>query len=59
MVYKGMMLPIMECVFLCGPLVADVKRLQISQNKGLCCALNLDIDTSRDDLHVEANLLTG
>ena len=59
LVYKGMMLPILEYgdVFLCGASVADRKRLQILQNKGLRCALNLDIDTSRDDLHIEANLL--
>ena len=59
LVYKGMMLPILEYgdVFLCGASVADRKRLQILQNKGLRCALNLDIDTSRDDLHIKANLL--
>ena len=59
MVYKGMLLPLLEYgdVFLTGASVANRKRLQILQNKGLRCALNKDISTSSDDLHAEASLL--
>ena len=58
-VYKGTLLPLLEYgdIFLTGASVANKKRLQILQNKGLRCALNKDIDTSIDDLHSEANLL--
>ena len=59
MVYKGMILPILEYgdVFLHSASVENRKRLQILQNKGLRCALCKDIDTSTVDLHTEANLL--
>ena len=58
MVYKGILLPILEYgdVFLSGASLTDRKRPQILQNKGLCCALNKNSYTSRDDLHAEANL---
>ena len=48
LVYKGMLLPILEYgdIFLTGASVANRKRLQILQNKGLRCALNKGIDTS-------------
>ena len=59
MVYKGMLLPILEYgdVFLTGASAVNRKRLQILQNKGLRCALNRDIQTSTSDLHAEASLL--
>ena len=59
MVYKGMMLPLLEYgdIFLARASVNNKKRLQVLQNKALRCALNKDIDTSIDDLHTEANLL--
>ena len=59
MVYKGMLLPILEYgdVFLTGASATNRKRLQILQNKGLRCALNRDIYTSTEDLHTEASLL--
>ena len=37
--------------------VKNRKRLQILQNKGLRCALNVGSEMSMDELHVEANLL--
>ena len=59
MVYKGMLLPLLEYgdIFMTGTSVVNKKRLQILQNKGLRCALNRDIDISTNDLHAEANLL--
>ena len=59
MVYKNMLLPMLEYgdVFLSATTCLNRKRLQIIQNKGLRCALNKDIETSIDDLHVEANVL--
>ena len=59
MVYKGMMLPILEYgdIFMTGTSAANKKRLQILKNKSLRCAFNRDIDTSIIDLHSEANLL--
>ena len=54
-----MMLPMLEYgdVFLSAASVLNRKRLQILQNKGLRCALNRDVETSTEDLHVEAKLL--
>ena len=59
MVYKGMILPILEYgdVFLHAATAENRKRLQILQNKGLRCALNRGIDTDTVELHREANLL--
>ena len=59
MVYKGMILPILEYgdIFLTAASVENRKRLQILQNKGLRCALNRGIETSTNDLHLEANLM--
>ena len=53
------MLPVLEYgdIFLLSTTVENRKWLQILQNKGLCCPLNLGIETSSDDLHKEANLL--
>ena len=58
MVYKGMLLPILEYgdVFLTGTSAINRKRLQVLQNKGLRCALNKDCDTSTDELHRVAKL---
>ena len=59
MVYKGMLLPIIEYgdVFLSAASKANRKKLQTLQNKGLRCALNKGLDVSSDDLHNEAGLL--
>ena len=48
LVYKGMLLPPLEYgdIFLAGATAANKKRLQVLQNKGLCCALNKDIVTT-------------
>ena len=58
MVYKGMLLPLLEYgdIFFTAASALNHKRLQTLQNKGLRCALNRGLDTSRDDLHVEAKL---
>ena len=59
MVYKGMILPILEYgdIFLASASVENRKRFQILQNKGLRCALNKGLETSSEELHLEANLL--
>ena len=59
LVYKSMMLPILEYgdVFLSATTVKNRKKLQVLQNKGLRCALNIGTEVSTDDLHNEANLL--
>ena len=59
MVYKGMILPILEYgdVFLHAASVENRKKMQTLQNKGLRCALNRGIDTGTVELHKEANLL--
>ena len=59
LVYKSMLLPILEYgdVFLSAASVENRRKLQILQNKGLRCALNKGIETSRDQLHEEAGLL--
>ena len=58
MVYKGMLLPILEYgdIFLLGASVLNRKRLQILQNKCLRCALNKDTETSIEELHRIAKL---
>ena len=58
MVYKNMILPELEYgdIFMLGTSVSNRKTLQTLQNKGLRCALNKDRDTSRDELHAEADL---
>ena len=59
MVYKGMLLPILEYgdIFLMGTSIINRKRLQVLQNKGLRCALNQDQESNVRDLHRDANLL--
>ena len=59
LVYKSMMLPVLEYgdVFLSAATVKNRKRLQVLQNKGLRCALNMGNDVSTDELHAEADLL--
>ena len=59
LVYKSMLLPILEYgdIFLYATTVRNRKRLQVLQNRGLRCALGLQMDTSTDELHAEANLL--
>ena len=60
MVYKSMLLPILENgdIFMFATSVANRRKLQTFQNKGLRCALNKGIDAaSCDELHVEDSLL--
>ena len=57
LVYKNMMLPMLEYVFLSATSSINRRRLQVLQNKGLRCALNRDIDVCTDYIHIEANLL--
>ena len=59
LVYKNMILPILEYgdIFMVGTSAENRRRLQVLQNKGLCCALNTDTDTSIKELHTKANLL--
>ena len=59
MVYKGMILPILEYgdIFLHAASAENRKRLQVLQNKGLRCALNRGVDSDTNELHGEANLL--
>ena len=56
MVYKNMILPLMEYgdIFMVGASVANRKRLQVLQNKGLRCALGKGKYTNSKELHVEA-----
>ena len=56
LVYKSMLLPILEYgdVFLSAASGINKKHLQ---NKGLCCALNKNLETGTLDLHTEAKLL--
>ena len=58
MVYKSMLLPIIEYgdVFLSAATLANRKKLQTLQNKGLRCALNKGIETSSNEMHLEARL---
>ena len=53
LVYKSMLLPVLEYgdLFLSAATVKNRKRLQILQNKGLRCALNVGSDMSTDELH--------
>ena len=53
-----MMLPILEYgdLFLSAATFKDRERLQVMQNKGLRCALNMGLGTSTDELHAKANL---
>ena len=63
LVYKNMILPIVEygdCRIwrvLMGASLADKKKLQVLQNKGLRCALNADKYADTDELHSAAELL--
>ena len=59
LVYKSMLLPVLEYgdIFMSAASVADRKRLQTIQNRGLRCALNKGMETSRDCLHTEAGIL--
>ena len=59
MVYKGMILPILEYgdIFFHAASVVNRKRLQVLQNKGLRCALNRGFETGSVDLHKEVGLL--
>ena len=59
MVYKGMLLPILEYgdIFLSATTAENRKRLQILQNKGLRCALRRSSEYNSSDLHKEANLM--
>ena len=45
-----------EDIFLSATSVANRKRLQVLQNRGLRCALNKGPDISTDELHDEAGL---
>ena len=58
-VYKSMLLPILEYgdILLNAASAQNRKTLQTLQNKGLRCALNKGIETSRACLHAEAGLL--
>ena len=58
-VYKGTILPILEYgdIFLDSTSLANRKKLQVLQNRGLRCALNKGVETSSDELHEEAKLL--
>ena len=58
-VYKSMLLPLLEYgdVFLSAASLEDRKKLQTLQNKGLRCALNKGMETSSEELHLEAGLL--
>ena len=58
MVYKGMILPILEYgdIFFSAATVKNRKKLQVLQNRGLRCALNKDCDYSTDEIHAEAHL---
>ena len=60
LVYKCMLLPVLEYgdIFLTTASVINKKRLQVLQNKGLRCALQLGSETSVDNLHEEANILS-
>ena len=60
MVYKNMLIPIVVHgdIFLSATSVANHRRLQMLQNKGLKCALNKSVDAvSVEELHAEAGLL--
>ena len=59
LVYKNMILPIIEYgdIFLTGVNVADKKKLQMMQNKGLRCALNVDRYTDSTEVHRDAGVL--
>ena len=59
LVYKNMLLPMLEYgdVFLSASSIADRKKLQVLQNKGLRCALNRDKFASMTELHEDVDLL--
>ena len=59
LVYKNMILPVIEYgdIFLTGASVANKKKLQVLQNRGLRCALSAHDMTSTDELHDEIGLL--
>ena len=58
MVYKGMILPIIENgdVFFSATSAENRRKLQVLQNKGLHCALNKGIEHSSTELYTEARL---
>ena len=58
LVYKSMLLPLLEYgdIFLSAASVANRKRLQVLQNKGLRCALNRGGDADTVELHMDAGL---
>ena len=58
LVYKSMILPLLEYgdFFLSATTAINRKRLQTLQNKGLRCALNVSVETSSDELHLQAGL---
>ena len=58
LVYKNMILPMIEYgdIFLTSATVANRRKLQVLQNKGLCCAFKRDMDTSVVELHKVAKL---
>ena len=58
LVYKNMILPMLEYgdIFMSSATVNDRKKLQVLQNKGLRCALQVDKYTDTVELHTEAKL---
>ena len=58
LVYKGTLLPLLEYgnIFLSAATVENRRRLQTLQNRGLRCALRKGLETSTDELHLEAKL---
>ena len=60
MVNKSMLLPILEYgdIFLSATSLANRKKIQTLQNRGLRCALSKSVDAvTTDELHTEASLL--
>ena len=57
LVYKSMLLPILEYGDILLNAASAQNRKKTLQNKGLRCALNKRIETSRACLHAEAGLL--
>ena len=56
LVYKNMTLPLIEYgdIFLTCASAVNKRKLQVLQNRGLWCALNLDNDVDTEMLHKEA-----
>ena len=59
LVYKSMLLPILEYgdILMSSASAINRRKLQTLQNKGLRCALNKGLETSRSQLHKEADML--